>query len=516
MAISGTTKSVWMRTDRVPACDKGLSQNVTADVCVVGAGIAGLSVAYELATVGKKVIVIDDGPIGGGETFRTTAHLVNALDDRYFELESLHGADGARLAAQSHTKAVDRIEDIVRGESIDCDFTRLDGFLFAPPDESSEELQRELEAAHRAGLTQVEMVPSAPISGFNTGKALRFPNQAQFHIQKYLTGLAQAITARGGKIFCGVHAEFVTGGDAPKVVTSSGVVISAAAIAVCTNTPVNDRFAIHTKQMPYRTYVIAIRVPNGSVTRALYWDTPDPYHYVRLMHGSDPDSGSDLLIVGGEDHKTGQEDDADARFANLEKWARERWPQAGAVEYRWSGQVMEPDDGMAFIGKNPLDEKNIYIATGDSGNGMTHGTIAGILLSDLILGQPNPWQKLYDPRRIRLKATGEWLKENVNTFAQYSDYATAGDVSSADQIEPGQGAIIRDGLTKVACYREPSGELRKFSAVCPHLGAILRWNSKEKTWDCPAHGSRFDCNGCVINGPANSNLVEQGEAEKAA
>jgi nitrite reductase/ring-hydroxylating ferredoxin subunit len=293
-------------------------------------------------------------------------------------------------------------------------------------------------------------------------------------------------------------------------------VISAAAIAVCTNTPVNDRFAIHTKQMPYRTYVIAIRVPNGSVTRALYWDTPDPYHYVRLMHGSDPDSGSDLLIVGGEDHKTGQEDDADARFANLEKWARERWPQAGAVEYRWSGQVMEPDDGMAFIGKNPLDEKNIYIATGDSGNGMTHGTIAGILLSDLILGQPNPWQKLYDPRRIRLKATGEWLKENVNTFAQYSDYATAGDVSSADQIEPGQGAIIRDGLTKVACYREPSGELRKFSAVCPHLGAILRWNSKEKTWDCPAHGSRFDCNGCVINGPANSNLVEQGEAEKAA
>ena len=209
----------------------------------------------------------------------------------------------------------------------------------------------------------------------------------------------------------------MTGGGDPKVVTSGGIEIRAGAIAVCTNTPVNDLVTIHTKQMPYRTYVVAIRVPNASVTRALYWDTPDPYHYVRLMHGSAPAEGSDLLIVGGEDHKTGQADDAEARFANLEKWARERWPEAGAIEYRWSGQVMEPEDGLAYIGKNPLDEKNIYIATGDSGNGMTHGVIAGMLLSDLIIGRQNPWQKLYDPRRIRLKATGEWLKENVNTFA---------------------------------------------------------------------------------------------------
>ena len=474
----------------------------------------GALVAYELASAGKKVIVIDDGPIGGGETLRTTAHLVNALDDRYYELEDMHGAEAAKLAAESHTRAVDRLEEITALESIDCDFTRLDGFLFSP-DGSEDELRRELEATHRAGLTGVELVSRAPIADFNTGAALRFPSQAQFNIHGYLSGLAAAITRRGGKIYCGVHAASVTGGSDPKVVTSGGQEISAEAIAVCTNTPVNDRVAVHTKQMPYRTYVIALRVPNGSVNRALYWDTPDPYHYVRLMHGTDPASGSDLLIVGGEDHKTGQANDADGRFQCLEDWARQRWPNAGAVEHRWSGQVMEPEDGLAFIGKNPLDEKNIYIATGDSGNGMTHGAIAGMLISDLILGRANPWEKLYDPRRIRLKATGEWLKENVNTFAQYGEYVSPADVSSADEIKPGEGALLRDGLKKVACYREVSGELRSFSAVCPHLGAIVRWNALEKTWDCPAHGSRFDKHGCVLNGPANSNLTAI-EIDKAA
>lgn len=384
---SGTTASVWMGAADVPS-RPALAKDIAADVCVVGAGIAGLTTAYLLAEEGRSVVVLDDGPIGSGETSRTTAHLVNALDDRYFEIESMHGAKGAQFAAASHTAAIDRIEAIVARENIECDFERLDGFLFVPPGDSIDVLDKELAAAHRAGLTGVERVERAPLRGFDTGASLRFPRQGQFHPLKYLSALAQAIEEKGGRIFNATHAEQFKDGDgiSGRVTTTKGPVVSAGAIVVATNTPVNDWVAIHTKQAAYRTYVIGVRVLSGSVTRALYWDTPDPYHYVRLQ-----DRGSDeVLIVGGEDHKTGQADNADERFDRLEAWTRERWPMAEEVEFHWSGQVMEPIDSLAFIGRNPGD-KNIYVVTGDSRNGMTHGTIAGILLTDLIMGRENEW-----------------------------------------------------------------------------------------------------------------------------
>ena len=211
-----------------------------------------------------------------------------------------------------------------------------------------------------------------------------------------------------------------------------------------------------------------------------------------------------MLIVGGEDHKTGQADDADERFDRLETWTRQRFP-VEEVEYRWSGQVIEPVDGLAFIGRNPGD-KNIYIVTGDSGNGMTHGTIAGILLTDLILGRPNEWEALYEPSRISLRATPEFARENLNVAAQYGDYATTGDIEKPGELEPETGGVIRHGLKKVAVYRDTHGKLHECTAVCPHLGGIVHWNHGEKTWDCPCHGSRFDPFGKVLNGPANTGL----------
>ena len=499
---SGTTTSVWMGAAEVPS-RPGLAKDITADVCVVGAGIAGLTTAYLLAAEGRSVVMLDDGPIGSGETSRTTAHLVNALDDRYFEIESMHGAKGAQFAAASHTAAIDRIEAIVATENIECDFERLDGFLFVPPGDSIDVLDKELAAAHRAGLTGVERVERAPLRGFDTGASLRFPRQGQFHPLKYLSALAQAIEEKGGRIFNATHAEQFKDGNgiSGRVTTTKGPVVSAGAIVVATNTPVNDWVAIHTKQAAYRTYVIGMRVPSGSVTRALYWDTPDPYHYVRLQ-----DRGSnEVLIGGGEDHKTGQADNADERFDRLEAWTRERWPMAEEVEFHWSGQVMEPIDSLAFIGRNPGD-KNIYVVTGDSGNGMTHGTIAGILLTDLIMGRENEWTTLYDPSRISLRAAPEFAKENLNVAAQYGDYATAGDVDQVRELAPGTGAVIRHGLKKWAAYRDTHGTLHQCSAVCPHLGCIVHWNHTEKTWDCPCHGSRFDPFGKVLNGPANTGL----------
>jgi len=286
------TKSIWMQVGEISS-PASLSKNVVTDVCVVGAGIAGMTTAYLLLREGKSVVVLDDGPIGGGQTQRTTAHLSNAIDDRYVKIEEWHGLEGMRMAAESHTAAT----------------------------------------------------------------------------------------------------------------------VTAHSVVVATNSPFNDSVTIHTKQSAYMSYVLGFEVPKGSVTKALYWDTENPYHYVRLQALPENESSGELLIVGGEDHKTGQSNDAEDRYRRIEEWTRKRFPASGSILYRWSGQVLETIDGLAFIGRNPLDGPNVYIATGDSGQGMTHGTIAGVLLTDLILERQNPWATLYDPSRKTLAAAGRpWCR----------------------------------------------------------------------------------------------------------
>jgi Rieske Fe-S protein len=345
---------------------------------------------------------------------------------------------------------------------------------------------------------------------FDTGPCLRFPRQGQFHPLRYLAGLAAAIEARRGQLFGATHAAHVEGGPPGHVRTNAGASVTAGAIVIATNTPVFDRVVLHTKQAPYMSYVVALRIPRGSVPPALFWDTADPFHYVRVRRGV-PGRGTgrrsyDTLIVGGEDHKTAQADDGTVRFARLEQWARARFPRAGRLEAQWSGQIMESADGLAFIGPNPMDSPNVYVASGDSGLGMTHGTIAGILLTDLIIGRRNAWASLYDPSRVPLAASATLVRENVNVAAQYTDWLTGGDVDSIDAIKPASGAIVRRGMKKLAVYRDESGRVHRFSAVCPHLGCVVAWNGADKSWDCPCHGSRFDCLGKVINGPANSDL----------
>ncbi|MCE3225026.1 MAG: dependent oxidoreductase [Nitrospira sp.] len=502
---SGQTVSLWMSAD-MPATPS-LTTGAHADVCIVGAGIAGLTTAYCLMKAGKSVIVLDDGRPGGGMTGRTTAHLSNAIDDRYIEIERLHGKEGAKLAAQSHTAAIDWIDKIRTLEGIDCDFARLSGYLFAPPDESSDVIEQEWQAALRAGLQGVERLDRLPGDLFRTGPCLRFPRQAQFHPLKYLSGLVQAIQEGRGRIFSHAQVISVEGGKQCKVETNQGSVVTADAVVVATNTPINNMVTIHTKQAAYISYAIGAVIPVGSIEPALFWDTLDPYHYVRIHRQSQPQGGDEaVLIVGGEDHKAGQADDGEARHARLEAWARERFPMMKEVRFRWSGQVMESVDGLAFIGRNPGDADNIYIATGDSGMGMTHGTIAGLLITDLIMRRESPWASLYDPSRKPVRAAGEFVRESLNMAAQYTDWVTGGDVETERQIPNEQGAVLRDGLTKIAAYRDSRGTLHKCSAVCPHLNCIVAWNPTEKTWDCPCHGSRFDKFGKVLNGPAISDL----------
>jgi glycine/D-amino acid oxidase-like deaminating enzyme/nitrite reductase/ring-hydroxylating ferredoxin subunit len=361
---------------------------------------------------------------------------------------------------------------------------------------------QELAAAQRVGI-DAALVDRAPQPSLETGPCLLFPNQAQFHPLKYLAGLARAIQRDGGHLFTMTHAERIEGGKSAQV-AAGGHVITADSVVVTTHAPVNDLVAIHTKQTAYMTYVIGARIPEGAVMRALYWDTGWPYHYVRLQNA--PDHDGEILIVGGEDHRTGQTDDTTVHHERLERWARDRFPFIREIAYTWSGQVMESVDGLAFIGRNPLDKDNVYVVTGDSGTGMTYAMIAAILITDLIEGRDNPWATLYDPSRKTLRTAPAYAKEAVRTAAQYADWVLPGDAKSAEDVPPDGGAVIKEGLAPVAVYREPDGTLHRMSAVCVHLGCIVRWNSTERSWDCPCHGSRYDRFGVVMNGPANSNL----------
>ncbi|BDU78091.1 FAD-dependent oxidoreductase [Mesoterricola sediminis] len=497
----GQSVSLWMEGP-APA-PPVLAADLDTDVCVIGAGIAGLTTAYQLGRAGRAVTVLDEGLPGRRQTWRTTAHLASAVDDRFVELERLHGAEGARLAADSHASAIDHIGRIVVQERIPCGFRRLPGYLFLAPGGPPDLLDQELVAARRAGL-EVDKVPRLPMAGFDPGACLRFARQGQLDPVAYMAGLAAGILRDGGHLWSGAHVIAVEGGDPARVRTATGPTVTARAVVVATNTPINDRYAIHTKQAPYRTYAISARIPPGALEAALYWDTGDPYHYVRLRGDG---TGEDVLIVGGEDHKTGQQGDGTGPYDRLEAWARVRFPTLGPVDHRWSGQVLEPVDGLAYIGRNPLDAPNVYIATGDSGMGMTHGTIAGLLITDLIVGLPNPWAPLYDPARKTLRAASVFTRENANAALQFAAWVTPGEVPGEEVIPPGEGAVVRRGLSKVAVYRDPEGSAHACSAVCPHLGGIVAWNPGEHTWDCPCHGSRFSALGEVLNGPALSGLA---------
>jgi glycine/D-amino acid oxidase-like deaminating enzyme/nitrite reductase/ring-hydroxylating ferredoxin subunit len=496
------SKSLWMEIS-LPSFHS-LDTNMNADVCIVGAGIVGLTCAYTLSKEGKSVIVVDQGSIANGQTARTTAHLSWVLDNRYYQLEKLFGEKGIKLIAESHNEAINYIEKIILEEEIDCDFERIDGYLFASPDQSTDVLDKEFVAVQKTGMVFMKEVKAPFSSSFDTGPCLRFPKQAQLHILKYLNGLLKAIIKYGGKIYTHTHISQFKEDSSCVAITQSNLKIASQSIIVATCTPVNNRFFIHTKQSPYRTYVIGASLPKGSVPKALYWDTADPYHYIRThKHSSNPNL--DWLIVGGEDHKTGQDKQIEAKYDELEKWTKERFPMINKIEYQWSGQVFDAIDSLAFIGKNP-GNKNIYIATGDSGNGITHGTIAGILIPDLILQKSNPWKNLYEPSRKTFYTAPKFIHENFNVAKQYGDWFTPGEIKKMDNLLPDEGIIFRKGLKKIAVYKDKQNKIHVNSAFCPHLGGCVRWNSGEKSWDCPCHGSRFEGSGKIINGPAISNL----------
>src|SRR3569833_1075233 len=399
-----------------------LMQEITCTTVIVGSGIAGLSTAYELAKAGHDVVVLDRGSITGGMTARTTAHLAPVCDDGVSALAKMRGEVMAARVQESQAAAVDRIEEIVTPHKISCNFRRLDAYLFPGPGmdfKKAREQQDEEYKALRKAKVEVEKSRGLKLKGYEDAPVLHYKNQATFHPLEYLSALVRDIESSGGRLFSDTAVIGVSeDADGVTLKTENGRTVTAANAVFATNSPTCDWVENHSKMAPYRTYAMAFTIPRGTIPDALYWDMADPYHYVRLQPGP---GSTDYLIVGGADHKSGEADDGTIRFEGLEAWIRELIPDLGREVNRWSGQVLDTIDYCGFIGRDPGRER-IYVAPGDSGQGLTHGALAGILLKQLIVEGQSEWVDIYEPSRKPLSATGNFVRENVTAIQNFAEY----------------------------------------------------------------------------------------------
>lgn len=503
--------SLWMTSADLPAFG-ALDRDATADILVIGGGIAGLTTALLLQEAGRSVMVVDANRIGMGETGYTTAHITEILDVHYADLEHKFGQAKALLAAESSRAAIKQIEEIVeRIGAVDSAFSRLPGYLFAATPEQRNLLDSEF-ASLRRMQADVSWTDSTPLP-FETFGSVRIENQAQFHPLAYIKAQATHLVNQGGQIFENTRVLDVEDGNPCSVKTQFGTV-KANAVFVLTNVPISNRVAIHTKIAAYRTYVIAAPVPSRPLERALYWDFAKPYHYIRQHETRHRTS----IVVGGEDHKTGHERETQLCWLRLENYARENLG-IDTISHRWSGQIIEPCDGLPYVGVNTA-AKNIYVATGFSGTGMTFGTLAAMILRDQFLKRDNRYSELYDATRVNpLAQSRRFVNENVDYPKEViRNRIATGEVKSADEIPAGEGRVMRVRGHMLAVYRDDTNNVHVRSAVCTHLGCFVKWNTAEKSWDCPCHGSRFGVDGKVINGPATRELemptADQQQEEK--
>lgn len=496
------TQSYWddsASVSRYPTLDR----NLTVDAVVIGAGITGLTAAYLMKRSGLSVAVIDRRRCGGVDSGLTTAHVTGVTDVALPALVKSFGRDHAGAVWDAGHAAVDQIDRIIAREAIDCDWSWVSGYWHTPPgagDADTRHLQEEAALAGELGFdaAYVDAVPFFETPGVEYG------GQAKFHPRKYLSALAKLIDGGGSHIFEHTESEEIKEG--PLSVTAGGHTLSCGFVVIATHTPLMGKtnmasaIALQTKLYLYTSYVVGGRLPKGTVPEALYWDTADPYHYLRI----DPHRDFDYAIFGGEDHKTGQETDTTRCFAALEETANRLMPGL-EITHHWSGQVVQTNDGLPFIGETSSKQ---FAATGYAGNGMTFGTLAGMMAHDCAMGRRNPWRDLFDPGRTKVRG-GAWdyIKENLDyPYYMMRDRISGPDAKSLRGVPRGEGRIVELGGKKVAAYRNDRGQTTLVSPVCTHMGCLVGWNKAESTWDCPCHGSRFTPNGKVLAGPAETPL----------
>lgn len=502
-------KTYWQLGAQLPQFPP-IDKDVEVDVAVIGGGLTGITAAWLLKKSGAKVAVIERGRCAGADTARTTAHLTYVTDTRLHQLVKTFGHDGARAFWEAGLAAMDQIYQIAQSESPQCQFKWVPGFLHGrlmdsdAEDRESLEMDAKFAADFGFNVKFIEQVPYARACG------VRFENQAKFSPLKYLAPLLEKIPGDGSYVF--ENSEARNFEEQPLLVHAGRSKVRCQYLIIATHTPLLGKTGLvrgtlfQSKLTLYTSYVLGAWLPHGQLPQALFWDTSDPYYYLRVDAGPD----RDYLIFGGEDVKTGQEtggreNGAKAHYERLEAKLRDILPEA-EVENRWLGQIIETDDGLPFIGESAGSQ---FIATGFCGNGFTLGTLAAVMARDRYLGRKNPWFDLFNVGRKKFHG-GAWryLAENLDyPFYLIRDRIRAAEGDSLDDLKRGEGRILKLDGEKVAAYRDSDGKVTLRSPVCTHLGCIVRWNNADKTWDCPCHGSRFYPDGRVFSGPAETPLA---------
>ena len=519
------TTPYWLTSTTLPRFAP-LDRDLQVDVVVIGGGITGITAAYLLKQAGRTVALLDRGRAAGIDTGHTTAHLTCVTDTRLTELVEYFGEDHATAVWDAGFAAIAQIDDLVRTQRIDCHFAWVSGYLHAPIDASASDANAKVNANAGADIDalreEAELIAKL---GFDARFVDRIPlmntpgieidGQARFHPLKYLSALLARIHGDGSYVFEHTNADEVR--DDPLAVVAAGHTIACRDVVVATHYPIVGKASVigatllDTKLAHYTSYVVGGRVPAGTVPDALFWDTADPYHYLRLDRGDD---GGEYVIYGGEDHKTGQADDTRECFSRLER-ALSRLIPGVAVTHRWSGQVVETNDGLPFIGEMVPHQ---FTATGFAGNGMTFGTLGGMMARDAILDRPNPWRELFDVGRTKIRGgLYDYLAENKDyPYYLIRDRFAGAQGRSLRTLRRGEGRLLELDGDQVAAYRDHDGAVTRLSAICTHMACRVAWNTAERTWDCPCHGSRFAPTGEVIAGPAERPLASLDRREEAS
>lgn len=488
-----STQSSWLKDKDVHIHYPTLPHDTQTEIVIIGGGITGITTAYYLAKAGKQVILLEQGELLGGDTGHTTAFFTYLIDAPLTELKNTFGEEQARSVWKSNQDIIDEVERLVQGERIECEFARCNGYIFAHDEEGRRALKEEEALASSLGFPISWREEHLPFS--HHGYILA-PTQAKLHPVKYLQALAQKAQSAGAHIFEHTHVHTLDGNGPIKITTSHGIVM-AEEVVVATHGPVSHPVQFPSRLKASRTYVIAATVTKDTLPEGIYWNTETPYHYFRVDRNAD----HDRIIMGGEDHPTGQSDvSEEEHFQRLEDYFRKLLRDTPFESTnRWSGQIHETIDGLPYIG-SPLGQEHYHIATGYAGNGMTFGTMAAKILSAHILKEEHPWAELY--KTLRPHGIGPFLRQGANFIQELIQGKSHTDEGTIDDIAPGSGKILLEDGQPVAVFKNPQGKIIKYSAICTHLRCTVQWNAAETSWDCPCHGSRFNTEGKVLNGPA--------------
>ena len=471
------------------------------DVLIVGGGITGITTALMLQKSGKQCVVAEAKTLCFGTTGGTTAHLNTVLDHPYNEIESKFGENNARLMAKATKEALALIRKNISTFEIDCEFSDQDGYMFAQDDKQEKELDDILKATQHVGvhMNYTDVIP-VPIP---YQKAVKFSGQAKFHPARYVYGLAKAFEQAGGILLQGCRVTKVENNEVIEATTRYGV-IKARDLIYATHIPPGVNL-LHFRCAPYRSYALAIKLAKDDYPDGLIYDMYDPYHYYRTQEID----GEKYLIAGGEDHKTAHVKNTDECFQKLESYVK-KFFQIESIPFKWSSQYFEPADGLPYIGHLPGNPEHIYVATGFGGNGMTCGTISAIVLHDVLVKGKSEYQDLFNPNRIKpIAGFTNFVKEQADVVGKmFSGWISSEKIEALSEIAKDEAKVVKYEDHKLAIYKDETGKVHAVNPVCPHAKCIVEWNSAEKSWDCPCHGSRFSADGVMLTGPASHDLEE--------